>query len=103
VNSNEIKNVEMVSSGAPIEHVLYRACEWLQQIAYQLAVMNERNVERASRSLEDEQLRCQALIATLRGVRIPPEPIVDHPLPHCPHFPKGPEECGRCYHRRTMS
>lgn len=44
---------------------------WLKEIAYQLAIMNERNAERDTHALEDEVLRFQALIATMGGSHPP--------------------------------
>jgi hypothetical protein len=98
VNSNEIKNVEMVSSGAPIEHVLYRACEWLQQIAYQLAVMNERN---ALPSREESLAEADAVAAAVQSAM---KPFVETPrFTSCIHYPMGPEECGVCFFHRIRS
>ncbi len=46
-------------------------CVWLQEIAKQLAVMNEHNANRDAHALENETLRFQAMIATIGGAYVP--------------------------------
>jgi hypothetical protein len=80
---------------------------WLKEIAYQLAVMNERNVKKDALVQDSEDRRFKSLIAQSqaandaalgKGWEKHVEPAVGDA---CLHQPLGPE-CGFCYRRRTM-
>ena len=64
MTSEEIKAIPDLEAYATEAQILDRAASWLQEIAYQLAVVNERN---KPQSWEDALATADAVAAALRG------------------------------------